>query len=105
MAIEHEEKNTQVELTINNTDDFIKFCEEIENSETIKKIISYIKDYETNNSFLAFKNGEIGTAEYINSLKRNESIIGFLRGFSIAKNRIIEDKAKQQDEQVKEENK
>jgi len=101
MANKQEENNTQVEanekreLEINNTDDFIKFCEEIENSKTVKKIISYIKDYEANNSFLSFKSGDIGTNEYISILKRSEAIIGFFRSFSIAKNRIIlEDKEK-----------
>jgi len=93
-------ENSASILKLESTEDFIAFCEEVEKSEIIQKIISYIKDFETNNSFVSFKNGEIGTEQYIDMLKRNESIIGFFRSFSIAKNRILEDiKRKEQQEQ------
>jgi len=87
------------ELEINSTADFLKFCEEVENSKTINKLVSYIKEYETNNAFISFRNGNIGTEEYISILKRNEAIIGFLKSFSIAKNRIIEDLEREKQEE------
>jgi len=81
-------------LKIETSDDFLIFVTRLENSQEIKDLISYIKDFDTNQSFMSFKNGTLRTEDYIKGIKRNDAIIGYIGGLSIAKNLIIEDNEK-----------
>jgi len=81
-------------LKIETSEDFLNFVDRLENSQEIKDLISYIKDFDTNQSFMSFKNGTLGTGDYIKGIKRNEAIIGYLQGLSVAKNLINEENEK-----------
>jgi len=100
------EKKEKEQLILETREDFLKFVDRLENSQEIKDLISYIKDFDTNQSFMSFKNGTLGTDDYIKGIKRNDAIIGYLNGLSLAKNLIIEEneKAKKKTDENKQDN-